>query len=115
MNNKMLFYVIVYLVGVIVSSFAQILLKKSSEKTYDNPIREYLNPYVIISYGIFFGATLFSIFAYKEVPLSLGPILAASEYIFVAILSLLFLKEKINKKKALGLTVIVIGTVICSL
>lgn len=112
--NKSLLYIIIYLAGVIVSSFAQILLKKSSQKTYPSKIREYLNPYVIISYAIFFGATLFTIYAYKEVPLSLGPILAASEYIFVAVLSRLFLKEKIKSKKLLGLGIIVVGTVICS-
>lgn len=114
MNTKILF-ALVYIAGVFVSAVAQIFLKKSAGKKYDNKLKEYLNPYVIISYAIFFGATFCTIYAYKEVPLSLGPILAASEYFFVAVLSYLFLKEKISKKKMLGLSIIILGIIIYSL
>lgn len=107
-------FALVYLAGVFVSAIAQILLKKSAGKTYENKIREYLNPYVVISYAIFFGATLCTIYAYKEVPLSLGPILGATEYIFVAVLSKLLLKEHISLKKFIGLSVIVAGVIIYS-
>lgn len=109
--NKLVF-VLIYLAGVFVSAVAQILLKKSAVKTYDNRLKEYLNPYVIISYIIFFGATFCTIFAYSGIPLSFGPILAASEYIFVAILSRTILKEKINKKKIIGLAVICLGIIV---
>ena len=114
MSSKYLF-ALIYLAGVFVSAVAQILLKKSAGKKYENRIKEYLNPYVIISYAIFFGATFCTIYAYKEVPLSLGPILAASEYIFVAVLSKLVLKEHISLKKFIGLSVIVAGIIIYSL
>ncbi|MEE1125139.1 MAG: EamA family transporter [Acutalibacteraceae bacterium] len=109
--NKLVF-VLIYLTGVFVSAIAQILLKKSAEKTYDSKIKEYLNPYVIISYSIFLGATFCTIFAYSGIPLSFGPILAASEYIFVAVLSKLILKEKINKKKITGLAIICLGIIV---
>ena len=98
MNSKIIFSLI-YLSGVFISAIAQIILKKSAGKEYESKIREYLNPYVIIAYAIFFGATFCTIYAYKGVPLSFGPILAASEYVFVAVLSKLFLKENINLKK----------------
>lgn len=109
--NKLVF-VLIYLTGVFVSAIAQILLKKSAGKTYENKIREYLNPYVIISYSIFICATFCTIFAYSGIPLSFGPILAASEYIFVAVLSRTILKEKINKKKIIGLAVICLGIIV---
>ena len=105
-------YVLVYLGGVLVSAIAQMLLKKSAKKTYDSKIKEYLNPYVITSYSIFIGATFCTMYAYKGINLSLGPILAASEYIFVAVLSKLVLKEKINKKKLIGLGVICLGIIV---
>lgn len=108
-------YIIIYLSGVLISSFAQVLLKKSANRKYANRIQEYLNPLVIIAYTIFFGATFFSLYAYKGIPLSLGPVLEASSYIFVAILGVVFLKEKINKKKLLGLGFIVLGIVIFSI
>ena len=108
-------FIIIYLAGVFVSSIAQILLKRSANKKYENRLKEYLNPYVIISYAIFFGATFCSIYAYKGVPLSFGPILAASQYVFIAILSRIFLKEKIGFKKFIGLSVIVAGIIVYSL
>ncbi len=114
MDKKWIF-ALIYIAGVFVSAIAQIILKKSAGKKYENKIREYLNPYVIISYAIFFGATFCTIFAYKEVPLSLGPILGALEYIFVAVLSRLVLKEHISLKKFIGLSVIIAGIIIYSL
>ncbi len=101
--------------GILISAVAQILLKKSSGREYESKIKEYLNPFVIISYSIFFIATFCSIFAYKEVPLSLGPILGAMEYIFVAVLSRVILKEKVSVKKAIGLAIIVAGVIISAL
>ena len=54
-------------------------------------------------------------YALKVVPLSMSPILEASGYIFVAILSFIFLKEKMTKKQLLGMALILIGIVVYSL
>ena len=111
MNEKILFAMI-FVAGVFISSVSQIILKKSAEREYPNKIREYLNVRVFFSYIIFFGATLCSILAYTKIQLSLGPILESSGYIFVAVMSRLFLKEKITKQKMLGLSIIIIGIII---
>ena len=114
MNEKILFSLI-FIFGVFISSVSQILLKKSAQVEYGSKIKEYLNPRVIFAYIIFFGATLCSILAYTKIPLSFGPILESAGYIFVAILSRLFLKERITKKKLIGLSIIIIGIIIYSL
>lgn len=114
MNSK-LFFTLILLFGFLVSAIAQILLKKSAQKEYASKIEEYLNPYVIISYAIFFGATLCTVIAYKKVDLSFGPILGTTEYIFVAVLSRLLLKEHISLKKIIGLGVIIAGIVVYAL
>ena len=114
MNSK-LFFTLILLFGFLVSAIAQILLKKSAQKEYASKIEEYLNPYVIISYAIFFGATLCTVIAYKKVDLSFGPILGTTEYIFVAVLSRLVLKEHISIKKIIGLGVIIAGIVVYAL
>ena len=114
MNEKILFSLI-FVFGVFISSVSQIILKKAAQKEYPNKIREYLNARVIFAHIIFFGATLCSIWAYTVIPLSLGPILESAGYIFVAVLSWLFLKEIITKKKMLGLSIIIIGIIIYSL
>ena len=102
-------YIMIFLLSVFVSSISQIILKKSAQIKYANVVREYMNPRVIFSYGLFFLSTLLTMYAYKGVPLSLGTLLEASGYIYVLILSCIFLKEKITKRKLMGASFIIIG------
>lgn len=108
-------YIVVFICSIFVSSVSQVLLKSSTEKKYDNALKEYLNFKVIFAYGLFFASTLMTILAYRGVPMSMGPILEASGYIFVAVLSYIFLHEKISKRKLLGLCIILAGIVIFNL
>ena len=111
----MLKYALLMLTGTFIASCSQIVLKKAADKEYPNKLAEYLNPMVIGAYIFFFGASLCSVLGYKVVPLSIGPILEASGYIWVAILGKIFLKEKISPKKAIGLIIIIAGIVIAAL
>lgn len=113
--NKVFIYSGIYVLGVIISALAQILLKKSADVKRESKLKEYLNSKTIFAYGIFFGATLCTVFAYKYVPLSMGPILGTTEYVFVAILSYYLLKEKVSKEKLIGLITIILGVLIFSL
>lgn len=115
MNSKLLIYSCAILFGTFISSVSQVLLKKSAEKKYTNKIKEYLNPLVIFSYMIFVAATFLSIFAYKVVPLSLGPVLEATSYIYVTVFGVLIFKESINRRKVLALILIIVGIVVYSL
>lgn len=105
-------YILVFLGSVIVASVSQILLKKSAMKTYDNIIKEYMNPYVILGYGMLVISMAMTIFAYKGVDLKMGPVIESTSYIFVAILSAIFLHEKVSNKKKMGLVIIVIGVIV---
>lgn len=113
--NKVLIYSGIYILGVIISSIAQILLKKSADIERENKIKEYLNFKTLFAYTIFFGATFCTVLAYKYIPLSMGPMLEATQYIFIAVFSYIFLKEKISKKKLIGLIVIIFGVLIFSI
>lgn len=110
--NKLLIYSIILFCGVVVSALSQIMLKKSAKRKYTSVIREYLNPLVIIAYGMFFGCTLISLIAMKVVPLSLSPIIEATSYIITPLLSYLILKEKMTKKQFLGMVVIITGIIV---
>ena len=112
--SELTLYICVFIVSVFISSISQIMLKISSRRQYENRLAEYLNPLVITAYALFFGCTFITMYALKVVPLSMAPVLEASGYIFVAVLSRIILKEKISKKKALGLGVILIGILIYS-
>lgn len=105
-------YIILFLFSVFVSSVSQIVLKSSANKKCERWIEEYLNVRVIVAYGLFFASSLLTVFAYKYVPLSMGPILEASGYVFVSVLGHYILKEKVGKRKIVGLAVILIGIII---
>lgn len=107
--------VCVLLVSVFISSVSQILLKKAANRTYENPLKEYLNPLVIGAYGMFFCSVILTMVALRYVPLSMSPILESTGYIFVTVLGYLFLKERLSKRKLLGMVLILAGIVIFSM
>lgn len=114
MNEKII-YILIFVLGVIISSFAQILLKKSTNIKKENFLKEYLNIKTIAAYSIFFLATLCTVFSYKFLPLSYGPVLGTLEYLFITILSYYLLNENVKKKKLLGLIIIIIGVFLYSI
>lgn len=105
-------YIILFIFSVFISSVSQIMLKSSADKKYDNRINEYINPVVIAAYVIFLISTILTTLAYKKVSLSMGPIIEASGYFFVSVLGYIFLKEKIGRRKLLGLFIILVGIII---
>lgn len=114
MNKTVLIYALVLLTGVFISAISQVMLKKAAMKKYDSVIKEYLNPLVIVAYVLFVGTTFLSIIAYKGIPLSMGPVLEATSYIYVTIFGVTIFKEKMNKKKIASLVLIVAGIVVYS-
>lgn len=105
-------YIALYLFSVFISSVSQILLKKSADQEYENIFKEYLNPKVLIAYTIFFCSSLLTVLAYKYVPLSMGPVLESSAYVFVTVLGYVCLHETIGRRKAVGMVVILLGIAI---
>ena len=105
-------YIILLILAVLVSSISQIILKKSASKTYNSVIREYLNIYVIVGYGLMVISPVLVVLGLKGVPYKNEPIIESLGYIFVMILSNRILKEKITKKKIIGNLLILIGIVI---
>ncbi|MBR1478534.1 MAG: multidrug ABC transporter [Lachnospiraceae bacterium] len=94
------------------AAISQVMLKKAAEKEYKSKIYEYLNPLVIFAYVIFVVTTFLDIFAYRGVPLSLGPVLEATSYIYVTIFGVKIFGEKINKRKLLALALIIFGIIV---
>lgn len=115
MMNSFEISVCVLLFSVFVSSVSQILLKKAANKTYKNPLMEYINPLVAIAYTMFFCSIFLTMLALKNLPLSMSPILESAGYLFVSVLGYIFLKERFGKKKIIGLFLIMIGIAVFSL
>lgn len=108
-------YILVCLAGVFLSSVSQVMLKKAAQKSYKNILAEYLNPLVIVAYVVFFATTVISVVAYKGIPLSLGPVLETTGYIYITIFGVVFFKEKLNAKRLAALGLIIAGVLVCAL
>lgn len=101
-----------YLLGILsvtIASFSQILLKKGAMKQYDSFIKEYLNVFVISGYGMMFISLFLTMIVYRGMDFMNVPVLEAIGYVFVPVLSYLFFKEKLTKKKILGILFILAG------
>lgn len=115
MTKSNMMYAAVLLFGVFISAVSQVLLKKAALKHYGNPLKEYLNPYVITAYAIFVLSTLLSIISYRGIPLSMGPVLEATSYIYVTFFGVKIFSEKVNWKKITALGLIICGILIYSI
>ena len=67
------------------------------------------------AYAIFVLATFATIIAYKVVPLSFGPILEATSYIYVTLFGVFIFKEKMSARKVGALCLIISGIIVYSL
>ncbi|MDR0350337.1 MAG: EamA family transporter [Coriobacteriales bacterium] len=105
-------FLLVMVLSVFVSSISQMMLKLSVQREHSTRLKEYVNPLVLGAYLLFFGSTVITVIAYRHVALSLGPIVEALGYVFVAALSYLVLKERINRGKLVGLLLIICGVIV---
>ena len=97
----------ILLFGTFLASISQVMLKKAALQTHETKWAEYLNP--ICAYFIFFATTFLSILAYKHIPLSMGPMLETTGYIYVTIFGVTIFREKVNFQKLLALALIIGG------
>lgn len=110
--DGMIYYLLVAM-GVLACSASQLLLKKSANMEHRSPLYELLNWRVIVAYGIMFATLVTNIYAMSHgVMLKDMPILESLGYVFVPILSMLFLSEKIKKNNVIAIVLIIIGIII---
>ena len=115
MSETLLIYSGIMLVSVFISAVSQVMLKLSANRPHKSAIREYANPLVIGAYAIFVLSTLLTVYAYREVPLSLGPVLESTSYLYVTAFGAIIFKEKVTVKKIVALALIVGGICVFAL
>ena len=104
--------VLIYLITPLLSALSQMILKKAADNPQYTGLRAYLNLPVISAYGLFFGCMLLNVVALRTLDLTIASVLEASGYIYVMVLSWLFLKEKITRRRLLGNLIIIVGIVL---
>lgn len=109
MSEVTLYYLLV-IGGIFLSSCSQLLLKKSADKDKGSLIKSVLNWRVIVSYSVLFLSLFINITAMgKGVRLKDMPVLESLGYVFVPILSVFFLNEKLCIKYFVSILMIVLG------
>lgn len=102
-------YFIMMLLAELIASSSQIFLKMSSKKSYPSAIREYLNCLVIGGYSLLLVSMVISIFCYDGLGYMGTVVMEPISYVFVLILSRIVFKEKISKRKIVGMSLIICG------
>ena len=105
-------FLLIALSSVTIASFSQVLLKMGAGKTYPSKIREYLNFYVITGYGMLFVSMVLTIVAYSHLSYLSVPVVEAVGYVLVPVLSYFIFKEKLSKRKILGIVFILAGIMV---
>jgi small multidrug resistance pump len=105
---------IFYLVLVIASTgFSQTLLKIGAKRAQEKKlVLAFINHYTFFAYSLFFLATLFTVYALKDIPLKLFYSITSLKFVLVLILSKLALGEKIDSKKIVAIGLICLGVMI---
>lgn len=105
-------YLLTFIICVFISSCIQIVLKKAALKERKG-LKVFANLEVIVCYIVFLGVTFCTTYLYKHVELSVGTLLDSLGYVFIIILSVVFLKEKMTINKFIGVSLVILGVFIC--
>lgn len=100
------------ILSVIVASISQVVLKTSANQEHESFLKEYLNARVICGYGLMIVSTLLTIYAYSGLEFKNGPLLESLGYPIVLVLSYLILKEKLTKRRVIGIVLILLGVLV---
>ncbi|MFT8887967.1 MAG: EamA family transporter [Ethanoligenens sp.] len=105
-------YVFLLVASVAVASVSQLLLKVSADRPHRGFWREYGNPWTLGAYGLLFCSTLLTVAAFRGLAFKNAPVIESLGYLFVLILSRVFFREKITRRKLAGNLLIVAGVLI---
>ena len=98
--------------AVALSAASQMLLKKAAKTPYPNPLREYLNVWVVGGYGLLVLSMLSVVYACRGLEMKNVPVIEALGFPLVMLLGRIFYGEKLTKNKLLGMGLIMLGVAV---
>lgn len=106
------------ILGAFITALSQIILKRQANITEERKsgfFAKFLNPRVIISYGLLFSTLVINQIALIYVPVSVMPCITATSFVWVFVLGILVLKEQVSRRRILGVAIIILGVIISRL
>lgn len=107
--------ILITLVAALIASLSQTLYKKSLTKRINGLgeiLRTFTRKPIMLGLGGYLASLIVYLYALDKAPLSIVYPTFASTFIFVTVLSIFVLKEKINLRRVAGMSLIFIGIVI---
>ena len=98
--------------SVALASVSLIILKAGANRPHKNWFFEYCNPFVLTGYGLLLCSTLLTVAAFSGADFKNAPVIEALGYVFVLVLSRVFLGERITRRKLAGNALILAGILI---
>ena len=119
MNSELITPQLCYALAILASfltALSQIHLKTQANTTGGKGFwAKFLNLRVIASYGLLFLTLAINQVAYRHIPLAVMPCITATSFIWVFVLGILVLKEKVSRRRLLGVAIIIAGVIISRL
>jgi len=107
--------IVLVVIGTIIGAFGSLYLKKGAKDFNLNLFKQIKNWQLIFGVILFVLSSVFYIYALTMEKLSFLYPVTSLTYIWVAFVSVWFLKEKMNKYKWAGIALIVLGIIIIGL
>lgn len=110
MNNIAFVYVALVVATVSVS---QVLLKIGANRSVGKSVSApYTNPYTIVAYCLYLVNTVLGVYALKNIELSFFYAATSLKFLVIFVLSVVFLKERVNKYKVAAILLIFVGVLV---
>lgn len=101
--------------AVLIASASQVLLKKKANTAPRRFLDKFLNAPVIASYLLLFTSMVLNSLALRRMDMAVLPCITATSFLWIMLLSAIFLGEKPTKRKVIGIAMILLGVVVSHL
>jgi len=100
--------VFLFIIGVFISGLVQIALKRNAGRDLTG-LRLLLNPVFLVSNVIYLACFVLTVLLMRTLTLTAATLLQSLSYLFVPLLSRLFLGERVSVRTACGIALILLG------
>jgi multidrug transporter EmrE-like cation transporter len=103
------------IIAVLISSASQVLLKKKANNAPKSFWKKFLNAPVIVSYILLFTSMILNSLALRQMDMAVLPCITATSFLWIMLLSAIFLGEKPTRNKIIGIAMILVGVLVSHL
>lgn len=111
----MIFYYALAVFGALLTAIGQVALKKYAGASSPTIWSKLTNRFLILSISSFVGTFAIAIYVMRVLDFTIYYALTSLNFGFITALSAIYLKEKIDRRKATGVVVIIFGLIIFNL